>query len=54
MKYVLVVTAADGSIAVVGPFPHEYAATVHGNSVENYESGLTANVYPLEAPEDPG
>lgn len=49
-RYVVIVTGADGTQSVTGPFSSEYRATLWANKNETMESGLVCQVTPLESP----
>jgi hypothetical protein len=50
MKWTVVIESEDGSLAVVGPFSDQLAATEYGNEHETAEDRNTCHVLPLETP----
>jgi hypothetical protein len=48
VKYAVVIIAADGSVSVKGPFPHEYSATLYANDHEIDD--IVCHVCELESP----
>jgi hypothetical protein len=48
MNYALVITAADGSVSVVGPFRSEEKAKSVSEKLELDKPGLMADVYEME------
>lgn len=51
-EWAVIIEADDGSLAVVGSFPSELAATLWGNDHETEDSGYICHVRPLESPDD--
>ncbi len=49
MRYVIVITAPDGTVSVCGTFADEYRAVVAANRIETEESGLVGSVHEVES-----